>query len=920
MRFVFFQVVVLVLLLVGCGGGTSPEGHIEKGRNYSSNEEWSSAIIEYKNAIRLAPKRFEPRIELGKVYMESGQFLSALKEFNRAVELGADRNSLIIPLSKAYLQTAQFQEIISLIEPENADNNSESAEMYAYLGLAKAHLKQPAALESLQKAKKLDVDHRSVRLAWAKFESLQGNSEKSKEWLAPLLKHGKGDPDAWSQLGNMEFESKNFDSAINAFSHSIEQRKYVHQDLMLRSMAYLNTGKLDKAQADIDTLMASNQSWIGIPHIAGMIALQEEDLEKARGLFQKVLSTNPDYAPSQFFLASIEIRENNLQNALSLLEQYVDRIPTDLHANLLYSDVLIKLDKLEKAQSELKRLYKSNKDNPQVLVLFGRSYLKQNSIDQAVDFFRQSININPDDIEARVLLGNALLSQSKTRALGRKELENALKLNSRLLPAYESLFKSYLDEKNFELAGQTAERVKKEFKDESVGSNMEALSALLQGDKVRAEEILKSSLKKFPEDPRTSKNLASMYMQAGEYESAKSLFEKQVLRDRSDVRVYGQLALIAAKQGEKEKALNWLKQSVENNPGKLSPKLMLAAEYLVRGLPKQADLLLAPEEERSRVNPLFLLTFAQTKLALNDTQKAQRILSVLVDEVPNSTAAHLLLAKVHAKNKDQVSLRASLKKVLDLEQDNLAAQLAMARLELYERNDRAFNNWMKILTSKFPSNPYVMWLQAKRDSGDKNYKEAVGVLSDLFEQIPISGVVKELAFNHWRKGDKESAITVLEVWRKDNPEDVSILTDLAQYYAVENREDESRKIYTILNQISPNDSTVLNNLAWLMRDVDIKQALEYSKKALSINPDDPSAMDTLAVLYLNDNQFENALLYAKSAFQALPSSESIQLTYAKSLIANNDTKLGQRILSRLMEKTESNSIRQQAKAELDRLK
>jgi putative PEP-CTERM system TPR-repeat lipoprotein len=919
MRIVLSSILVFVFFLSGCGSAESPEEYLKKAKQYQDQGGYQAAIIEYKNAIRLAPDRFDARVQLGNVYMETGQFAPAAKEFRRALELGGDKPEVMIPLARAYLSLEQYEPIVELVHPETGLNDSQKSRMYALLGRAQAYLNLEQSLASLEKAKNLDDQNSDVRLAWASYEGIKGNSKRQKEWLSPLIESDEGDPDAWSQLAGIEKRDKNIQAAIDAYSHSIRLRSFPHPDLMNRALLYVDADQLDKAQADIDTLVQAKSPWIGVSHISGIIAIKNEDWVKARGFFQKVLSSNPDYAPSQYFLAIIETRENNLQSALSLLEQYVDRIPNNTHANLLYADILIKLNKLDKAQGQLKRLYNTDQGDPRILVMFGRSYLKQNKIDQAVEYFRRSIQIDPQDAGSRLLLGKALLTQSKTKKLGRQELEKALQLEPAMMEAYNVLFLDSIQEKEYPLARATAARVKDQFPKASTGGNMEALSFLQQGDKDQAISLLKQVLEKFPKDPLTSQNLAKIHLRDGDYASAKQLYEGLLLHDPSNIQVLSQLALIAAREGDKEKTLQWIKQAADKNPDELAPKLMLAAEYIVRGQAKQADLILVPLEHIHGNAPEFLLVMSQAKIALKDHQKAIRLLKTLVSQVPNSVTAHVLLARIYQIDNELANLRIELDKILELDAENFEAQLAMARLELLERNKDAFKSLTEKLARSYPSHPGVMLLKAALDASDRDYQSAIENLSTLMNQKPSSGMAKALARNYWMSGERDKAISVLEVWKQSNPDDANILSDLAQYYAVETRDDEALQVYARLNELNPNNPTTLNNLAWLLQDIDVEQALEYGKRSQEIDPKDLNTLDTLSVLYLKDGQAENALIFAQSAFQAAPGSEAIQLTYARALIANNQMQQAKRILERILQSSSAEDMVREARAALEKI-
>ncbi len=103
MRIVLSSILVFVFFLSGCGSAESPEEYLKKAKQYQDQGGYQAAIIEYKNAIRLAPDRFDARVQLGNVYMETGQFAPAAKEFRRALELGGDKPEVMIPLARAYL-------------------------------------------------------------------------------------------------------------------------------------------------------------------------------------------------------------------------------------------------------------------------------------------------------------------------------------------------------------------------------------------------------------------------------------------------------------------------------------------------------------------------------------------------------------------------------------------------------------------------------------------------------------------------------------------------------------------------------------------------------------------------------------------------------------------------------------------------
>jgi putative PEP-CTERM system TPR-repeat lipoprotein len=911
----------LVFNLTGCGFKDETTAEIKaKAQSFREKGEIKASIIEYKNAIQLAPDQAELRFSLGEVYSEIGDFTSAAKEFERAVKLDPNNSFMRINLAQVYMALMKYEEVVENLNPDIGDTNVEKAQVHAFLGLAKAYLGHQDALGFMQKAKFFDPDNVEVRLAWASYERIRGNDTQRRAWLVPLVKGRVGNPDAWSQLGEIEHKAKNFQAAIGAYTNSIRLRKYHHPDQMQRAIIYIEMNALDKAQADIDELLKAKVSWVGPTHIAGIIAIKTQNWTKAREYFQKVLALRQDYIPSQYFLAIIEARENNLQNALSLLEQYIDRVPDNTRANLLYVEILIRLNKLDKAQNSLRRLYNTNQSDPRILVLFGRTFLKQNKVDRAIEYFKKSIDIEPDDVIARELLGNALLSQSETRSLGRAELEKALQLDPMRAKVYASLFNSYLDEKDYERAKGVANRVEKWLPATSQSVTMTALISLRQGKPEVAIGMLEEALNKFPRDEAITDNLAKLYLSRQDYSSARKLFNDSLLNDPSNMKALLQLALIAKREGDDEQAMHWLEQAVEKNPEQITPKLALAAEFVVSGKPEKADSILGTEEVKHGSTFAYRLVRSQAKIALGDYKNARLILESLLEDAPEFVTAQLLLAKVYASTNEKLKLREVLEQILTLDSGNFNALLAITRLELLDGNFVQFKEKMNFLIRDYANHPDVQWLKAKLDSGNRDYRGAVVTLTNLLGKAPNSSIVKELARNQWATGARDEAIASLENWLIKNPADVNVLSDLAEYYVLEKRESDSLRIYNKLNQLAPNNPLVLNNLAWLLRDVDVEKALDHGLKAAKLEPQDSDVMDTLAVLYLKNSQPENAQVYSATAFKLNPGSELIQLHHAKVLLANDERKMGMRILDQLVKKAGSEEIKQEAKLELEKLK
>src|SRR3989337_3927800 len=80
---------LLVVVIIGCS--SSPEElrarHTKRGDEYFQKEMYKEAVIEYKNAVKAAPKDSSLRLKLAKAALEAKNINTAYEELTNAVGL-----------------------------------------------------------------------------------------------------------------------------------------------------------------------------------------------------------------------------------------------------------------------------------------------------------------------------------------------------------------------------------------------------------------------------------------------------------------------------------------------------------------------------------------------------------------------------------------------------------------------------------------------------------------------------------------------------------------------------------------------------------------------------------------------------------------------------------------------------------------
>jgi len=108
---------------------------------------------------------------------------------------------------------------------------------------------------------------------------------------------------------------------------------------------------------------------------------------------------------------------------------------------------------------------------------------------------------------------------------------------------------------------------------------------------------------------------------------------------------------------------------------------------------------------------------------------------------------------------------------------------------------------------------------------------------------------------------------------------------------------KSITIYTSLVAQQPNNFVALNNLAYLLYEQDeFAKAEGYAKQAMAIQPDNAAVVDTLAQVYNAQEQYDEALtLYNRVVSDTMPN-EVIFLNYIETLILADNRLLAKRKL------------------------
>jgi len=207
----------------------------------------------------------------------------------------------------------------------------------------------------------------------------------------------------------------------------------------------------------------------------------DKDLAYTQSLFEKVLVLDPQNGEAMYGLANLYVQSNNLADAEKLINEI------SLYDSS--SQKFILLQKSFEAAKDQNELVESNK-----ILEEGRMFSSNKDYDSAIKSFNEFLLNDPDNKSVQLELANVYISNS--------ELDKSIKI-------YDDLLKSKSD---YEIEKQRAKVY------------------LWNGDSLLALQEFRKLNQKYPDDVETKLLLGDAYLQNGQIQNAKIVYEDLLLK------------------------------------------------------------------------------------------------------------------------------------------------------------------------------------------------------------------------------------------------------------------------------------------------------------------------------------------------------------------------------------------------------
>jgi tetratricopeptide (TPR) repeat protein len=336
---------------------------------------------------------------------------------------------------------------------------------------------------------------------------------------------------------------------------------------------------------------------------------------------------------------------------------------------------------------------------------------------------------------------------------------------------------------------------------------------------------------------------------------------------------------------DEDKKLADFDAAVKADPENVEAWQGRAILYLAKGESEKAIADLQTLVEKDKDNPAIFAALAEALTNLKQYDEALKHADEVVKQAPRSSLGYSLRARIHVMKDNLDGAISDLDEALKIKPDDLAALLMRGRLHAAKGNESEAKADVEKALRLRPDLEQAILLRSMLAAQKKNFGEAINDMQTLLQSDPTNADYRlqmatyMVADNRPRRAI-ELLTHVLEGIRDENDgrrrqTKAEALRARADALLSVGQHADAVKDYDEALKLDPEDTHVLNNLAWVLAtspedDVrNAKRSIELGLKACELTKyEKPHILSTLAAGYAEKGDFETAKKWSSQGGRA----------------------------------------------------
>jgi tetratricopeptide (TPR) repeat protein len=604
----FIIVLLAALCLSGCTRSPAKVKveSLARAVEYEKQEQYASAIIEYKNALKADPGSAETLNHLGEAYLKNAQYKEAYQSFERVLQVLPGNSDAQLAIGQIYLKAGMNDDALQIsreLESRNPRNTGARlllANAYAAKGiislavselvsltkdeptLAAAHInlgmfyasqgKQKAAESELQKALEVEPESFNARKALAAIYLSRGQANDAEALYRAALQSRPNSPDELMTLAEFYALENRQSESEQIYKRLVVVQKNSVPSRFALARFYVTQNRYNEARQLDEAIVSETHDFLPARLQLAELALNSGETAKAESILTPLLREQKNNPDVQITEARVLIRERKPQPAIEVLESIIKQGNHPV-AHYLLGVAYIQVGNLQRAQNEMESAIAGDSHMTDAYVGLGQMMLNRDQPKVALQYARIALQQAPTRSDCLVLLGSAFANLHDLVSAERYLQAYAaiqppppdafvrlgsLRIMQARYPEALAFFEKawQLDHRNYGAL-------------DGIASTM-----ILKGDKAGAVRVINDVLKQ-GETPELLSLAGKVYAEAGQFQDAETALKKSLQQSPQSYSDYVQLGSLVARHQRVPEAIAYFETAVKLRPADVGSWTML---------------------------------------------------------------------------------------------------------------------------------------------------------------------------------------------------------------------------------------------------------------------------------------------------------------------------------------------------------
>jgi tetratricopeptide (TPR) repeat protein len=576
-----FALAIAVCLFSACSGDpeAKKQAFLESGNRYAEQKKWAEAIIEYRNAIAVAPRFGEGHFKLSEALIETGDVPGAASELIRAADLLPTRTDVLLQAGSVLLLAGQFDtaklhaDKVLTIEPRNVA--AQILKANALAGLKDFQ----TALDEIEAAVRLDPERSASYTALGGVRQARGEMAEAETAYGRAVELAPRSAAAQLALANFLWTANRVADAESSFKEA--HRLEPNNPLANRGLAtfYLASDRAGEAEPYLKALAARDRA--DRLALADFYVMQRRYDEALKSL-QPADGEADTTSDVRIRVAAVKFLQGKREDAHREVDAVLTGSSAPPEAMLTKARFLLVEGKTEEARPFAERATLTDVRSINAFYMLGVINTTLKRIPEAKAAFASVLEINPRAVAAQVRLADLELA-SGNAAASLQHAQDAVLSQPQNGTARLVLARAMLSENNLIGAERELTALTTAFPKWAAVQSQLGVLHLRKNDAARARTAYEAALALDPKSPDALAGLVALDLRANRTDAARARVDERVKDAPNDLGTLLMAARSYALMKDFAKAETLLKNALIVAPDDLRVYADLAQLYFLMG-------------------------------------------------------------------------------------------------------------------------------------------------------------------------------------------------------------------------------------------------------------------------------------------------------------------------------------------------